>query len=210
MNHVSIADSARFEIVRPSLILPPAFDAEPSQLAPKGKFVIEHWRDGQRINEYHFPNGINNEGKNRMLDVMFGSAGTTTQISSWYCGLIDSVSYTALAATDTYLNLNQAGNGWVEFTNYTDGNNANSATTRPQWVPTAASGQSKSNSTVMVYNVTAAGTVKGIFACGGVAGANTKSDHTTGGVLWATALWNSGDAPVQNGDQLKGTYSITA
>jgi hypothetical protein len=61
----------------------------------------------------------------------------------------------------------------------------------------------------MVFNITASGTIKGIFTCGGVSGANTKGDHSTGGVLWATALWNSGDAPVQNGDQLKGTYTVS-
>lgn len=204
MNHFDIENNAGVEIVRPKPLL-----TLQELLNPRGKFVIEHWRAGERINEYHFPNGINNEGKNRLLDVMFGGSGSTTQITAWYCGLIDSIGYTALAATDTYVNINQAGNGWTENVNYTDGNNGNSTTTRPVWTPTAASGQSKANSTSMVFNITATGTIKGLFVCGGTAGCNTKGDHSAGGICWATALWNSGDAPVQNADQLKGTYSVS-
>ena len=37
-------------------------------LNPRGQFKVEHWRNGKRINEYHFPNGITNEGKNKLLD----------------------------------------------------------------------------------------------------------------------------------------------
>ena len=61
-----------------------------------------------------------------------------------------------------------------------------------------------------MFDITSAGTVKGVFLVGGVAAENTKNDHTAGGTLWATALFTSGDVVVANGDQLKVTYTISA
>ena len=174
---------------------------------PRGKFVVEHWRNGKRINEYHFPNGIVNEGKNKLLNVMFHGM---TPIATWWMGLIDSSGYTALAATDNYDDINQAGNGWDEFTNYTDPGNGGSSSTRPEWAEGAASGQSITNSTPAVFDITAAGTVKGVFLVGGIANAQNKGNHEAGGTLWATALFTSGDVVVANGDQLKVTYTVTA
>ena len=66
-----------------------------SDLAPRGRYIVEHWRGGRRINEYHFQNGVVNEGKNRLLNVMFHSG---TQISTWYMGFIDNSGYSALAS----------------------------------------------------------------------------------------------------------------
>jgi len=172
-----------------------------------GCFFVEHIRDGETIGRYKFKNGITNEGKNKILDVMFDGA---TQIAAWYLGLIDNANFTALAAADTYDDIDQAGNGWDEFTDYTDPGNADSATTRPEWAPDPASGQSISNSTVEQFDITAAGTVKGVFVVGGIAAANTKGDHAAGGTLWATALFSGGDVPVANGDQLKVTYTVSA
>lgn len=178
-----------------------------SDIKLEGRYVIEHWRGGKRINEYRFRNAITNEGKNSLLNVMFHGA---TPIASWFIGLIDSVGYSALANTDTYDDINQAANGWKEFTNYTDANNSGSATTRPAWPEDAASGQSISNASVAIFDITASGTAKGIFICGGTAGAQTKGDHVAGAVLWSAALFGSGDVAVQSGDQLKITYTVTA
>jgi hypothetical protein len=175
-----------------------------SDIQLKGRYVVEHWRDGQRINEYHFDNGIVNEGKNKLLDVFFDAA---TAITTWYMGLIDNAGYTALDATDTYDDIDQAGNGWDEFTSYTY---AASGTNRGTWNPDPASGQSITNSTVVTYDITGTGTVKGLFLCGGIANAQLKGNHESGGTLWATALFGSGDVAVQNGDQLKVTYTVSA
>lgn len=179
-------------------------NAAASDLQAIGRYIVEHWRDGKRINEYQFNNGIVNEGKNKLLDVMFHGV---TQITTWYLGLIDNANYSALDATDTYDDIDQAGNGWDEFKNYTTGG---SGTLRPEWAEDAASGQSITNSTVAVFDITGSGTVKGLFLSGGIASTNTKGDHTTGGTLWATALFGSGDVAVQNGDQLKVTYTVSA
>lgn len=184
-------------------------DSKPggNDLKLKGKYVVSQWRDGKRINEWHFHNDITNEAKNKLFDVHFHA---DTAITSWFLGLIDNAGYTALADTDTYDDIDQAGNGWDEFQSYTDAGNGDSATTRPAWPEDAASGQSITNSAVAIFDITGTGTVKGLFLVGGIANANLKGNHEPGGNLWATALFGSGDVAVQNGDQLKVTYTVSA
>lgn len=174
-----------------------------------GQFKVEHRnKDGKLIGTYDVPNGITNEGLNDNLDTYFDSG---TQITAWYMGLINSTGYSALAAADTYDDIDQAGNGWDTFSSYTDANNGDSATTRPEWPPDAASGQSITNTTTKaIFDITAGGTVKGIFICGGT-NSQTKGDHTAAGnILWSTALFSGGDVTVSNGDQLKVTYTVNA
>lgn len=202
--------SARAQLVRAGNVVPAADILSPVAPTPvtlNGKFVVQHWRNGQRINEYHIQNGIVNEGKNKLLNVFFDAA---TQITTWYLGLIDNSGFTALANDDIYDDINQAGNGWDEFSNYTDANNGNSALTRPQWTTNPASAQSITNTTLAIYDITASGTVKGVFAAGGGTAPQTKGDHDPSSTLWATALFTSGDVVVQNGDQLKVTYTVSA
>jgi hypothetical protein len=177
------------------------------QLGLRGKFVVEHFRKGVKIGQYEFPNGIANQGKNKLLDIMFHGA---TQITTWWLGLIDNAGYTALAAGDTYQNITQAGNQWGEFTNYTDPANADSATTRPEWTEGAAASQAIANASPVVFDITDTGTVKGLFLVGGIANAQNKSNHEASGILWATALFNTGDVAVNADDQLKVTYTVSA
>lgn len=172
----------------------------------KGRFNVEHWRGGERVNVYVFNNAITNEGKDKLLDVMFHAV---TPITTWWIGLIDYTGYTALAATDTAHNIDQAGNGWDEFTDYTDAGNGASASTRPEWVEGASSSQSVTNASAAIFDITDTGTVTGGFLVGGVAAAQNKGDHTSTATLWATALMGA-DIPVTSGDQLKITYTVTA
>jgi len=177
------------------------------QLQPRGRFVVEHFRKGVKIGHYEFPNGITNEGKNKLLDVMFHGVSA---ITTWWLGLIDNAGYSALAATDNYDNINQTGNGWDEFTSYTDAANGGSASTRPEWTEGAASGQAITNGTPVVFDITGSGTVKGLFLVGGIANAQNKGNHEAGGTLWATALFGTGDVVVNDQDQLKVTYTVSA
>jgi len=177
------------------------------QLQPRGRFVVEHFRKGVKIGHYEFPNGITNEGKNKLLDVMFHGVSA---ITTWWLGLIDNSGYSALAAGDTYVNINQTGNGWDEFTDYTDPANSGSASTRPEWTEGAASGQAITNGSPVVFDITGSGTVKGLFLVGGIANAQNKGNHEAGGTLWATALFGTGDVPVNAEDQLKVTYTVSA
>lgn len=206
-SQVQARDSASVQLVRAGALVPAEPHVAPSSANVCGRFVVQHWRNGRRINEYHFNNGIVNEGKDLLLNVMFDG---TAAITTWYLGLIDNSGFTALAADDLYDDIDQAGNGWDEFKLYTDGNNADNTTTRPEWGPDPASAQSITNSTVAVYNITGAGTVKGVFTVGGGAAPQTKGNHAADATLWATALFTSGDVLVANADQLKVTYTVSA
>ena len=201
MSSLNFSQGSNCELVR-------AEHTNLNKLLATGRVKIDHYRGAERINSYEFPNGIVNEGKNYLLNAGFHGS---TAWSTWYCGLIDLTGYSALAADDTYDDINQAGNGWDEFTSYTDANNSDSAVTRPVWSNDAASGQSITNSTTAIFDITANGTVKGVFIAGGTGGAVNKSDHAaTNNILWATALFGSGDVAVLNGDQLKVTYTVSA
>jgi len=177
------------------------------KLALRGEFAIEHWRDGELLATYTMKNGITTEGKNAIFDKMFDG---DTQITAWYMGLIDLTNYTALAATDTADNIDQAGNDWDEYKTYTDNANASSTVTRPEWTPDAASAASISNGTQTIFDMTGTGTVKGLFIVGGGTTPQNKGNHTADGTLWATALFDQGDTAVVNSDQLKITYTISA
>ena len=172
-----------------------------------GTYRVEHIRGGKKIAEYTFKNGITNQGLNDILEVAFNGG---TQKTAWYMGLINLSGFTALDATDIYDDINQAGNGWDTFVDYTDANNGSSTTTRPEWPANAASGESISNTTQAIYDITGSGTVKGIFIAGGT-NSQTKGDHTlSGNILWSTALFAGGDVVVAASDQLKVTYTVNA
>lgn len=161
-----------------------------SLLNPKGKFVVEHLRDGKKIGQYEMPNGIVNVGKNKLLDVMFNDS-TPIANNSWFIGLIDNSGYTALADADTM----SSHAGWSAFASYSEA-------TRVAWGSGAASSQSVTNATAATFNINGSGTVKGIFVT-----SNSTKGGTTG-TLWATALF-SGDVAVVSGDQLKVTYTVS-
>ncbi len=160
-------------------------------LLPKGRFTIEHWRDGKLLKTYDNPNDITNVGKNYIFEVMFHD-GTQIASSAWVIGLISSSGYSALAAGDTMA----SHAGWTEFTAYAEA-------TRVAWGPGAAASQSITNGTAATFTINGSGTVKGIF----ITSQNTKSG--TSGTLWSTALF-SADVPVSNGDELKVTYTLSA
>ena len=200
MNYLNLKQDAECQLNRPAETI--------EKLGLAGRFNVDHYRDGKRINCYQFPNGIVDEGKDYVLD---GAFGGVTVWTTWYTGLIDNDSYSALADDDTYNDIDQAGNGWDEYVSYTDANNGGSAVTRPEWQVDAASGESVTNSTTSIYDITVNGTVKGVFIVGGTGGAVNKADNAAvNNVLWSTALFGSGDVAVLVGDQLKVTYTISA
>ena len=134
-------------------------------------------------------NGVTDTGKNNALDVLFGSG---TQITAWFLGQIDEAGFTGVAGTDT----SASHTGWTEFQTYSE-------VTRPQWNPGAAAGGAVVNGTPVNFNITGSASLKGIFAIS----ENTKGGAT--GILWATALY-AADIPVNNGDLVKITYTVTA
>ena len=166
------------------------------QLKPFGKFLVEHWRDGKRIATYEFSNTITNQGKNKLLDVMFHGV---TAIATWYLGLIDGSGTPTLDVGDTYA----THGGWTEFTDYSE-------TARLEWTEGASAGQTVTNAAPVVFDITESGSVYGLFLVGGGSTPTLKSDVAGGGTLWAGAPFASGTRPVGIGDQLKVTYSTGA
>lgn len=157
----------------------------------KGHWQAEHYRQGNFLAKYDFPNDITNQGKNSLFEIMFHD-GTQIANASWFIGLISNSGYSALAAADTMA----SHAGWTEFTGYSQG-------TRVAWGAGAAASQSITNASPATFDITSTGTVKGIF----VPSNSTKGGTT--GTLWSTALFTA-DVPVANGDQLRVTYTISA
>lgn len=162
---------------------------------PHGTYRIEHLRNGIVIDDFPVPNGITNLAKNEIMDVYFDHA--TQRSSSWYSSLINNAGYTGIASGDTIA----SHAGWTEFTGYAD---ASAGTTnRIPWGQGASSGQSKTNASAMIFNFNTTGVVGGIF----MTDLQAKSNSSSGGMLWSTALFNAVIA-VQSGDQLRVTYTL--
>jgi hypothetical protein len=212
MDRLGMRESMDVEIVR-------ANPAPTDKLEPRGKFTLEHWRDGKCIGRREFHNNVTNEGKNRLLNTMFKGSGVAAQISTWYAGLItngasNSTPTATLAATDNYVNIGTSTPGtlgWAEFTSYTDQSTGGTgAANRPVFQALASSGQTVVNGTnAAVFQATAAGWIYGAFISGGSTTNSTPGDHASGGVLWSEGGFSSGLATQVNiGDQIKLTYSV--
>ncbi len=175
-----------------------------SSLLFDNRFKVEHYRGGKLIGVYEGCNDITTEGKNYLLDVMFGG---TTAASPWYIGLINNTPTPTLAATDDYDNITQASNDWDEFTNY----EISAAAVRGTWDEGSASGGSMTNSTPITCIIQAGGgVVYGIFICGLGANASVHGDHANDGKLWATAPFSGGAVTLSSSDELKITYTVNA
>ena len=133
-------------------------------------------------------NLITTVGKNNILDNHFaGSAYTAT----WFVGLIDNASFTALAAADTIA----SHVGWIEFVGY-----SNATRIAPAWAAAAAG--SKAFSTSVSFNINAAATLNGGF----INSVSTKSGTT--GVLCSEGSF-AATRVVANGDTLNVSYTST-
>ncbi len=164
-------------------------------LGLEGRFYVEHYGDngGFLKGVYHVKNGITNQGKMKILDCMFnsGQGSNSSQIAynSWYIGLIDNTGSPSLVNGD----LMGAHGGWLEFTSYS-GN-------RQLWTQGVAASNAVTNSSPVVFSISAPGTLYGIFIV---------SVATSGGptdILWSTAAFTA-TVPVVNTDQMKVTYTL--
>lgn len=167
----------------------------PTPMKFKGFFTVEVYdpedeHGNRRLRHKEIiQNGVTNIGKDNALDVLFN---TGSQITTWYLGQIDASGFTGVADTDT----SASHTGWTEFQTYSEAS-------RPTWGSGAASGQSVVNGSPVNFNITGSASLKGIFCIS----ESTKGGAT--GILWATALY-AADIPVNNGDLLKITYTVTA
>jgi len=155
----------------------------------KGKFQLEHIRNGEVIGRHECPNGIVNVGLNQILDVQFASG---TQVTSWFMGLVDNSGFTAFAAADTM----SSHAGWSENTNY-------DAPPRAAWGAGAAASQQVTNGTAAEFTINAGVAIKGMFIT-----TNSTKGGTTG-TLWSTAAFTSVINAVAS-DTIRVTYTVTA
>ncbi len=154
----------------------------------------EKWRD-------IIDNVVCTEGKNVMLDQTL--AGSSYTVIGPYMGLISSVSYTAVAATDVGTQINGT-NGWKEA----GGANAPTYTgNRKTAVWSSASAGSKALSAALAFAITGSGTIKGCFIVFFTNAVNTKDDAH--GTLWSAGLFTGGDKVVANTDTVNVSYSTS-
>lgn len=155
----------------------------------RGRFHFEQWRDGILIDEWECPNTVTNLGRNSILDTAIGGVA---QITTWYVGLIDNASFSAIAAADTP----GSHAGWLESVAYSE-------SVRQTYTPAAASSQSVTNSaSKATFTINGTATINGAFII-----SNSTKSGTTGTLLCAASF--SGTRAVISGDTLRVTYSIS-
>ena len=169
-------------------LAPRQVDGVADTFRPKGKFHIQHIRDGKVINEFDVPNGIVDVGLNHILETEFHSG---TQVTTWYIGLVDNAGFSAFANADTM----SSHAGWAESPAYTEAN-------RVTWSAGAAATRQITNAATCDFSINATVTIKGLF----ITSNNTKGGTT--GTLWSTAAFGSTVA-LNNGDTLKVTYTLS-
>lgn len=133
-------------------------------------------------------NMVVNDGLAKLLDVMFIGS---TQIATWYCGLIGTGG--TVASGDTVA----THGGWTELTNYATAARATFVFARTDLVA------SNSASTIS-YAINTAGSVMGAFIV---------SDATKGGslgTLFSGVAFTAGDKSTSDGDTLTITYALSA
>jgi hypothetical protein len=155
----------------------------------RGRFDVDLFRSGQRIQRIGFPNAVTTTGKNGIFDWAFRNQANP---ATWYIGLIDLAGFSATAVTDTMA----AHPGWTEFDDYTEA-------TRQAWTTVAAVNAQITNTTPATFNINATGGIRGIF----VISDNVKLGTT--GTLWTTGLFPTA-LSVVNTDQVKITYTVAA
>ncbi len=159
-----------------------------SECKLRGKFHVEHIRNGKIIGKYDFPNAIVDEGLNHILDTEFHEG---TPVTTWYIGLVDDSGWTAFPDTDVM----SSHATWVESQAYDEA-------TRGEWTEGVAAARSITNAVTVDFTIDATVTIKGIF----ITSSSTKGG--TSGVLWATGAFGS-TVPLNDNDVLKVTYTVS-
>lgn len=160
-----------------------------SNLHVGGKFVGQHVRNGEVIDEFEDDNLVVNEGLDSLLGVMFNGA---TQMATWYLGLFEG-NYTPVA-TVTAATIDSAS---TECDAYDEA-------TRPEYQEATPASQSITNSAnraTFTFNATK--TIYGAFLISN----NTKSGTT--GTLFSAARFSTAKS-VESSDQLLLTYTLSA
>lgn len=175
-------------------------------LGIEGHYHVEcRDKDGNLKWEESFPNLVNAEGKELMLDTLL--KGVSYSVTGPFLGLIGGATPTFGTGSDTQL----SHPGWTEFTNYTVGGSAVRGTA--VFASATSTGSTPSNvttsaATAITYTITGGGgTVSGCFLVLGSGASSTQSN--TGGVLYSAGAFTTAKITTA-GDTVSVTYSTTA
>jgi len=161
-------------------------------------FKCFEYEGGPLLWEDTVHNVVATVGKNLMLQTaLTGSAYT---VVGPYMGMISSVSYTTGPA---------AGDTMASHTGWTEAGTTNAPTFSARIAPsfgTAAAG-AISTSTATSFTMTGAGTLKGAFIVYGTGAVTTILN--TSGTLLSAGLFTGGDQPVNSGNVVQVSYSLS-
>lgn len=133
-------------------------------------------------------NLVTTAGLNATNDIMFHAS---TQVTTWYIGLIDETGTETLAAGDTLA----SHAGWTENTEY------GTPAARGEWTEGASSGGVITNGTSVDFTMNDSGTLVGLFLCSVSSG--------TSGTLFSEAAFTGGNRTYVATDIIKVTYTLT-
>jgi len=160
-------------------------------------FKCFEYEGGPLLWEDTIENVVCTLGKNLMLQTaLTGSAYTVT---GPYMGLISSIGYTAVAAADTMA----SHAGWNEA------GSTNAPTFAARVAPAfgTASAGAISTSTPTSFTMTGAGTLVGAFITYGTGAVTTLM--STAGTLLSAGAFTGGNQPVNSGNVVQVTYSLS-
>lgn len=160
-------------------------------------FKCFEYEGGPLLWEDKIDNVVCTIGKNLMLQTaLTGSAYTVT---GPYMGLISSVSYTAVAAADTM----------ASHTGWTEAGSTNAPTFAARVAPAfgTASAGALATSSATSFTMTGAGTLVGAFITYGPGAVTTLM--STAGTLLSAGAFTGGNQPVNSGNVVQVTYSIS-
>lgn len=160
-------------------------------------FRCFEYEGGPLLWEQKIDNVVCTVGKNLMLQTALTGSGYT--VVGPYMGLISSVSYTAVSAADTMA----SHAGWLEA------GTTNAPTFAARIAPSfgTASAGAISTSSAVSFTMTGSGTLVGAFIVYGT-GAVTTILNTSGTLLSAGAF-TGGNQPVNTGNVVQVTYSLS-
>jgi hypothetical protein len=152
---------------------------------------------GSLLWEQTIDNVVCTVGKNLMLQSSL--TGSSYTVVGPYMGLISSVSFTAVAAADTM----------ATHTGWNEAGSTYAPTFAARIAPafgTATAG-AIGTSTPVSFTMTGAGTIQGAFITYGTGAVTTLMD--TNGVLLSAGVFTGGAQPVNSGNVVQVTYSLS-
>jgi len=160
-------------------------------------FRCFEYENGPLLWEQTIDNVVCTVGKNLMLQTALTGSGYT--VVGPYMGLISSVSYTAVSAADTMA----SHSGWTEA------GSTNAPTFAARVAPAfgTASAGAISTSSAVSFTMTGAGTLVGAFITYGTGAVTTLM--STAGTLLSAGAFTGGNQPVNSGNVVQVTYSLS-